>query len=100
MTLSPLYRPTDFIIWYSKKGFFPCKLDYFAEVDSLLRDTSIRRNLVLAPALFRSFYCNYMYALHNVDTSLRQATDTSETVNRLLGSALHVCGEKYLKTEI
>ena len=51
---------------------------------------------MLVTVAFQSFHCNY--TLYKMDTSLRRTTDTFETVNGQLGSAL--CSEKYFTTEI
>ena len=54
---------------------------------SLLTDTSVRWTpIVLVPAFFQLFDCNY--TLYETDTSLRWTTDTFETINGQLRSAL------------
>ena len=57
-------------------------------VNSLLTHTSLRRTPGVGPSCF--FY--------KMDTSLRQASNTFETVNGQLGSCL--CSKKYLETNV
>ena len=52
--------------------------------------------LVLAPVIVQSFDCNY--ALYKTETSQRRTTDTFETINGQLRSALG--SEKCRKTEM
>ena len=70
-----------------------CAIVFFSHaVSSPLTNTS----MVLAPVIVQSFDCNY--ALYKTETSQRRTTDTFETINGQLRSALG--SEKYRKTEM
>ena len=49
------------------------------DTSSIRRTPLLDRHLVLVPAVFQSFYCNF--TLYKTDISPRRTTDTSETFN-------------------